>query len=104
MDIEASIPLGLIVNEILSNSYKHAFPDGRAGNIRITFKADRESGNYCLVLQDDGIGLPAGHEIGHYKSMGLQVVQILCQQIEGNLEMINDHGITFTITFKPAYN
>ena len=103
MDIEASIPLGLIVNEILSNSYKHAFPNGRTGNIWITFKADPDSGTYCLMLQDDGIGMPADLPIEQYKSMGLQVVQILCQQIEGNLELTNDHGTSFTITFSPAF-
>jgi len=103
MDIEASIPLGLIVNEILSNSYKHAFPDDRPGNIWITFKVDHENGKYCLMLQDDGIGLPDNKPLDQYKSMGLQVVHILCQQIEGTLEMINDHGVTFNITFKPAF-
>jgi PAS domain S-box-containing protein len=103
MDIEASIPLGLIVNEILSNSYKHAFPGDRPGNIWITFKVDHENGKYCLMLQDDGIGLPDNKPLDQYKSMGLQVVYILCQQIEGTLEMINDHGVTFNITFKPAY-
>jgi two-component sensor histidine kinase len=102
MDIEASIPLGLIVNEILSNAYKHAFPDGREGNIWMTFRVDRETGDYCLVLQDDGIGLPPGHELENCKSMGLQVVQILCQQIEATLEMVNDHGLGFTVTFRPA--
>ncbi len=100
MDIEASIPLGLIVNEILSNSYKHAFPDGRSGSIRISFKTDQISGNYCLILQDDGIGMPAGVALDQYKSMGLQVVQILCQQIEGDLELNNVNGTKFTITYK----
>jgi len=100
MDIEASIPLGLIVNEILSNSYKHAFPDGRSGNIRISFRTDKENGNYCLILQDNGIGMPAGLALDQYKSMGLQVVQILCQQIEGDLELVNGKGTKFTITYK----
>ena len=100
MDIEASIPLGLIVNEILSNSYKHAFPDGRTGNIWITYKADPETGSFYLVLQDDGIGMPSHLPLDQYKSMGLQVVQILCQQIESELELTNDHGTTFTISYK----
>ncbi|MEI6683832.1 MAG: histidine kinase dimerization/phosphoacceptor domain -containing protein [Bacteroidota bacterium] len=100
MDIEASIPLGLIVNEILSNSYKHAFPDGRSGHIGIAFSTDAETGNYCLVLQDDGIGMPAGIQLHQYKSMGLQVVQILCQQIEGDLNLTCDQGTKFTITYK----
>ncbi|MEI7661538.1 MAG: tetratricopeptide repeat protein [Bacteroidota bacterium] len=100
MDIEASIPLGLIINEIVSNSYKHAFPDGRTGNISINFKTDPVNGNFCLVLRDDGIGMPANRPLDQYKSMGLQVVQILCQQIEGDLQLNLDHGTTFTITYK----
>ena len=102
MDIEASIPLGLIVNEILSNSYKHAFPDGRSGNIGIAFNTDHQTGNYCLVLQDDGIGMPAGIQLHQYKSMGLQVVQILCQQIEGELNLTCEQGTKYTITYKSA--
>ncbi len=102
MDIEASIPLGLIVNEIVSNSYKHAFPDGRSGKIAISFSTNPETGNYCLVLQDDGIGMPAGIQLHQYKSMGLQVVQILCQQIEGELNLACDQGTKFTITYKSA--
>ena len=100
MDIEASIPLGLIVNEILSNSYKHAFPDGRTGNIWITLKVDSLSGDYSLMLKDDGIGIPSDIPLEHHKSMGLQVVHILCQQIEGEMKLTNDHGTTFTLKYK----
>ncbi len=100
MDIEASIPLGLIVNEILSNSYKHAFPGGRAGNIWLTFRVDHDNDTCCLILQDDGIGMPSDLPLEQYKSMGLQVIQILCQQIEGDLELTSDHGTTFTLTYK----
>ena len=57
MDIEASIPLGLIINEILSNSFKHGFPDGRAGRISIIFQVDPKNGCQTLTLQDDGIGI-----------------------------------------------
>lgn len=102
MDIEASIPLGLIVNEILSNSYKHGFPDGRAGNIWVTFNVDPGSGNYVLVLRDNGIGMPDGVNLDQFKTMGMQVVQILCDQIEAALVVANDNGASFTITFQPA--
>ena len=98
MDIGASIPLGLIVNEILSNSYKHAFPDGRAGKITIRYKMD-PGGNNTLMLQDDGIGLPEEVNPDRFKTMGLQVVQILCNQIEAALVIANDPGATFTLTY-----
>jgi two-component sensor histidine kinase len=99
MDIDAAIPLGLIVNEILSNAYLHAFPDNRPGNIHISFRNDPEKRTNTLVLKDDGIGMPAGLNLELIKTMGLQIVQILCKQIEGTLEMKNDPGASFTITF-----
>jgi len=100
MDIEASIPLGLIINEILSNAYKHAFPEGRAGKIEIHFTMDPDQGLSTLVLKDDGIGMPHGGDLDQFKTMGLQVVQILCTQVEATLLVANDPGAMFTITFK----
>ncbi|MCX6269540.1 MAG: PAS domain S-box protein [Bacteroidetes bacterium] len=102
MDIEASIPLGLIINEILSNAYKHGFPDHRAGKIEIRFTMNPDNGISKLVLRDDGIGMPNGVSLDRYKSMGLQVVQILCAQIEGELVVDNNPGASFTLTFQSA--
>ncbi|MCX6304680.1 MAG: PAS domain S-box protein [Bacteroidetes bacterium] len=102
MDIEASIPLGLIINEILSNAYKHAFPDGRPGKIQIRFTVDDQSGINTLVLSDDGIGMPKGVNLEQITTMGLQVVQILCNQIEAKLVVTGDPGTSFAITFQPA--
>jgi PAS domain S-box-containing protein len=104
MDIETSIPMGLIINEILSNAYKHAFPGERSGKISIRFSIDQQSGMNTLVLQDDGVGMPHGVPVEQYKSMGLQVVQILCAQIEATLVVVNDPGASFTITFLPESN
>ena len=102
MDIEASIPLGLVVNEILSNAFKHAFPDGRSGNIKIRFTRNQATGTHTLVVQDDGIGMPAGVGLDQYKTMGIQVVQILCNQIEGTLVVANNPGASFSITFQAS--
>jgi PAS domain S-box-containing protein len=99
MDIEASIPLGLIINEILSNAYKHAFPEERAGKISIRFTMDHHTGINTLVLQDDGIGMPDVTNPDQFKTMGLQVVQILCAQIEATLDISNNPGATFSIKF-----
>jgi two-component sensor histidine kinase len=102
MDIEAAIPLGLIVNEILSNAYIHAFPDNRAGNIRISFNYNPEKRMNTLAFQDDGIGMPAGLNPDQLQTMGLQIVQILCKQIEGTLVVKNNPGASFTITFQSS--
>ena len=101
MDIETLIPLGLIINELLSNAYKHAFPERQNGKISINFSANPETGENTLQLKDDGIGLPVGLRPDQCKSMGLQVVHILSTQIEAKLEVTNDPGASFTITFKP---
>ena len=104
VDIEAAIPLGLIVNEILSNAYMHAFPDSRAGKIRISLIHDRIKKTNTLVLQDDGIGMPDEMKPEQFKTMGLQIVQILCKQIDGNLTVVNNPGASFTITFQSFQN
>jgi two-component sensor histidine kinase len=59
-----------------------------------------ENESYCLGLHDNGIGMPEGVKLEQFKTMGLQVVQILCAQIEGNLEVVNNPGASFTITFQ----
>jgi two-component sensor histidine kinase len=100
MDIDAAIPVGLIVNEILSNSYLHAFPDNRSGNIYISFKHDPENNLNTLALKDDGIGMLAGANHDQSTSMGLQIIQILCKQIEGSLVLTNNPGACYTIAFQ----
>jgi len=99
MSIETSIPLGLIVNEILSNAYKHAFPEGNSGNISIHLINPPESSALTLVFSDDGMGLHAGFDIDNCKTMGLQIVNILVHQIEGTLTITNNPGACFTISF-----
>jgi PAS domain S-box-containing protein len=99
IDIETSIPLGLIVNEILSNSYKHGFPDGRSGKIGINLINDSKSPVLDLVFSDDGIGLQEGFNIENCKTMGLQIVNILVRQIDGSLIITNDPGATFKLSF-----
>jgi two-component sensor histidine kinase len=100
MDIDAAIPIGLVVNEILSNSYLHAFPDNRSGNIQISFKHNPENNLNTLVLKDDGIGMPTGVNPDKSTSMGLQIIQILCKQIEGSLVLTNNPGASYTIAFQ----
>ncbi len=100
MDIDAAIPIGLVVNEILSNSYLHAFTDNRSGNIQISFKYDPENHLNTLVLKDDGIGMPAGVNPDQSTTMGLQIIQILCRQIEGKLVLTNNPGTCYTIAFQ----
>ena len=99
MDIETAIPLGLIINEILSNAYKHAFPDNHPGTIWICLKEQPDSTGMSLTIRDDGVGFPKDFKLEKCKTMGLQVVQILIKQIEGEMIFIDRPHAVFTIFF-----
>lgn len=90
LTLDKAIPFGLLVNELLSNSLKHAFPDGRRGTIHISVR--RIEGAFRLVICDDGIGLPAGFDAGNSKSMGLKLAISLAAQLGGKLEFSGENG------------
>jgi two-component sensor histidine kinase len=92
--VDTAIPVGLIATELLTNSFKHAFPDGRAGEIRIELAV--HGGVVELTAADDGVGLPAGP--GRI-STGLRLVQALAGQIGGELEPSDGPGARFTLRF-----
>lgn len=99
LDLDTAIPCGLMVNELVSNSIKYAFPQERAGTIQISCGL-RPSGQYFISVRDDGIGLPAGLEVSQSPTLGLKLVTSLVYQIEGHLEVESTHGgARFEITF-----
>jgi PAS domain S-box-containing protein len=98
LDINTAIPLGLIVNELVSNSMKHAFPNVKQGKIGIEFKLD--DGNYSLIVSDNGVGFPNDYDIQHSDSLGLKIVNSLTEQIEGNIRVEIATGTKFIINFK----
>ena len=99
--IEMAMPLGLIVNEILTNACKYAFPDERQGEIFIDLKKDDTSpGYYRLTIQDNGIGLPDGFSIEDQTSMGLFIIKLLADQISARLIIENHKGTSYSIVFK----
>jgi two-component sensor histidine kinase len=97
MGIETAVPLGLLVNEIITNSMKHAFPEGRSGNINIILK---EYDDYELIISDDGIGLPDDVNLEESKTLGLQIINNLIKQIDGTIEINSNHGTQFKIKFQ----
>ncbi|OPX29367.1 MAG: hypothetical protein B1H06_01595 [Candidatus Cloacimonas sp. 4484_143] len=99
LNIGTAIPCGLIVNEIVTNSIKHAFPDAKEGNIFISMHKN-EAGTYSLVLSNDGINLPADYDLENSTSFGLQLVEILRHQLKADFNMNGDNGAKFTFTFK----
>jgi len=97
MDINTSIPLGLIINELLSNSMKHGFPGDTTGEIIIDFhKVDND---FILEVRDTGIGIPEDMDIYNTGSLGMQLVTSLTQQISGELELTRTPDTCFSITF-----
>ena len=80
--IDAAIPCGLIVNELISNAMKHAFPNGRAGTIRVTFVHDGEA-HASVSVSDDGVGLPASFNPEISETLGIQLVYLLAGQVGG---------------------
>jgi two-component sensor histidine kinase len=95
--LDQAIPCGLIINELVSNAIKYAFPDDRPGHITIRFV--RDSLQYQLTVTDNGIGLPVELDPFHTDSLGLQVVCALTKQLDGSLEIGRTPGATFCITF-----
>jgi len=93
--LDTAVPLAFITVEILTNAFKHAFPEGREGTVRVTARQDGERGR--LTISDDGIGVPA--ETGGRRPLGLTLVMKLVQQIGGTLEPPDPGEATYRVTF-----
>ncbi|MGB8234054.1 MAG: histidine kinase N-terminal 7TM domain-containing protein, partial [Methanobacterium sp.] len=98
LDINTAIPLGLIVNELVSNSMKHAFPNDRKGKIDIEFKL--EDGIYSMIVSDNGVGFPKDYDLEVSDSLGLRIVNSLTEQIDGQIELERTNGTRYIIKFK----
>ncbi|HEX7468299.1 MAG TPA: histidine kinase dimerization/phosphoacceptor domain -containing protein, partial [Methanobacterium sp.] len=98
LDINTSIPLGLIVNELITNSLKHAFPNGMKGKINIDFYLKND--HFEFTVKDDGIGFPEDIDFQNTNSLGLQIVNSLTEQIDGEIKLNKSNGTEFKITFK----
>lgn len=98
LNIETAVPCSLIINELVSNSLKHAFPSGKKGNIYISLQS--KDNLYFLTIKDDGIGFPEDLDFKKTESLGLQLVNSLVIQIDGDIKLNRNHGTEFIITFK----
>ncbi len=96
-NMETAIPLGLILNELVSNSLKHAFPDSE-GEIFISLHHNGEE--IEVIIKDNGVGLPEDMELKNPRKLGLQLVNTLVEQLEGTIEVDRSHGTEFKIKFK----
>lgn len=99
LDIDTSIPLGLIINELLTNCYKYAFTDRSSGNITIVMN-ETKNNEIEFHIYDDGIGFQKELQLNSLKSLGLKLVKGLTEQIKGTLKIENNNGTHFFINFK----
>ncbi len=97
LDVDTAVPVGLIVNELLTNALKYAFPNGGRGNILISLKKDK--GGLYLQVKDDGIGKSAG-SAPQGTGFGSQLVELLTKQLNGVKEERNEEGTTVTFYFR----
>jgi PAS domain S-box-containing protein len=90
LDLDCAVPFGLLANELMSNCFKHGFPDGRRGTIAISIH--RINDIVCMTVKDDGVGLPEPFEAGNTSSMGLKLAASLAHQLGGRLDFSSDNG------------
>lgn len=98
LDVNSGIPCGLIVNELVTNSLKHAFPDGKTGTVRVGITRDSQ-GSCVLTVEDNGIGFPASLDFNKSSSLGLQLVNMLTRQLGGAITIERSDGTRVSIAF-----
>jgi two-component sensor histidine kinase len=101
LGIERAVPCALILNELLSNAFKYAFAGGRTGRILVSFRQP-EPGCCELTVEDDGVGLLDGALSGQSKSLGLRIVRILTNQLDGSVEQNARSGTRIVLRFPAA--
>lgn len=99
LSIETVNPCGLIINELISNAFKHAFPDGREGKIEVKLRTLEQTDKILLTVADNGVGLPPNLSFQNLDSLGMELIETLTTQLEGNLELFRENGTIFQLTF-----
>lgn len=103
-DVETAIPLGLIINEIVTNTYKYAFKDihNEINKISVEIEKQTDDSSYKLIIEDNGAGIPKDFNIDTSKSIGLKLVKRLIKQLQGSFVLIRNTGTRFELTFKDS--
>ena len=107
LNLETAIPCGLLINELVTNAFKHAFPDGKTGAVKIELY-QQEPGQLNLIISDNGIGIDSTMDWQNSASLGLKLVKILSRQINATIACEVNHGTTFKIIlthlkYKPRF-
>ena len=101
LPISAAIPCGLLVNELITNALKHAFPDRPPGRIRVETVGSAD-GDIVISVSDDGVGLPPDLDVTKTETLGLQLVHVLADQLRGTLDIRRADPTQFTLSFHTA--
>ena len=99
MPVNTAVPCGLILNELISNAFKHAFNGRSSGTVAASLYEATE-GRVCLRVSDNGVGLPADMDWEKSSSLGLRIVRLLARQLHGDIEVVHDQGTRFSIRFE----
>jgi PAS domain S-box-containing protein len=102
LDIDTAVPCGLIINELVSNTLKHAFSENEKGFLNITFKK-LDGEKLQLTISDNGKGMPDQFDFEEVDSLGMQLINALTSQLDGKMSMITGKGTTFILDFKNAH-
>jgi two-component sensor histidine kinase len=108
LDVTLAVPLGLIINEAITNAFKYAFPDERSGTITVHLKRVEEA-SYDLMIADDGVGLPANYDPSRSRSLGMTLIHGFSRQLGGKLTITSSVGMCINLVFQeedlhPTYN
>jgi two-component sensor histidine kinase len=96
VNIETALPLGLITNELLTNAYKYAFPGKREGTVLLKLEKDNLNG-FTLNISDNGIGLPTGFDFQQQDSLGMFIIRLLVEQLDGRISFTTNGGVSVSI-------
>jgi two-component sensor histidine kinase len=99
LDINSAIPCGLIINELVMNALKHAFPGGRKGEIIVSLRPSGDD-RFILSVSDDGVGFPAGLDFHKTETLGMQLVTMLVDQLDGTISLERKRGTRFEVVFR----
>lgn len=98
LNIDKAVPCGLIINELFSNIFKHAFPGAKTGTIKVMLKLNEED-KIILTIHDDGVGIPMNIDVCNTATLGMQLIHNLTKQLNGKISLDRSNGTLFTVVF-----